>query len=63
MKNPMGNKQDEVNRLKTKSYTIAKKINSNKLSRMDAQIAYKVFYIPAILKARKKMEEFFQWKE
>jgi hypothetical protein len=49
MKNPMGNQQDEITtRLKKKSDTIAKKINSNKLSRTDAQIAYKVFYIPAI---------------
>jgi hypothetical protein len=48
MKNPMGNQQDEIVHLKTKSDSIAKKINSNKLSRMDAQITYKVFYIPAI---------------
>jgi hypothetical protein len=48
MKNPMGNQQDEIDRLRKKSDTIAKKINSNKISRMDAQIAYKVFYIPAI---------------
>lgn len=48
MKNPMGDQQDEIIRLKKKSDTIAKMINSNKLSRTDAKIAYEAFYIPAV---------------
>jgi hypothetical protein len=48
MKNPMGDQQEEIARLKTKSDNIAKKINSNKLSRTDAKIAYEVFYLPAM---------------
>jgi hypothetical protein len=48
MKNPMGDQQEEIARLKNKSDNIAKKINSNKLSRTDAKIAYEVFYLPAM---------------
>jgi hypothetical protein len=48
MKNPIGDQQDEIDRLKKKSDNITKKINSNKLSRTDAKIAYEVFYLPAV---------------
>jgi hypothetical protein len=44
MKNPMGDQQEEIARLKNKSDNIAKKINCNKL--FDAKIAYEVFYLP-----------------
>jgi hypothetical protein len=48
MKNPMGNQQDEIKRLKQKSDNMARRINSNRITRADARIAYEVFYIPAV---------------
>jgi hypothetical protein len=48
MKSPIGDQQDEIARLKAKSDSIAKKINSNKIDRTDAKIAYEVFYLPAM---------------
>jgi hypothetical protein len=49
MKNPIGNQQDEVHRLKQKSDSmIAAKINANALSYTEAKLAYGVFYLPAM---------------
>jgi hypothetical protein len=48
MKNPMGDQQDEILQLRMKSDDIAKKINSNRMSRADAKIAYEDFYLPAV---------------
>jgi ribonuclease HI len=48
MKNPIGNQQDEVKRLKKKSDEIAVKINSVALSKTEAKMAYEAFYLPAM---------------
>jgi hypothetical protein len=48
MKNPIGNQQDEIARLKEKSAKMAKNINSHALSRTEAKLAYEAFYIPAM---------------
>jgi hypothetical protein len=48
MKNPMGDQQDEIARLKQKSDNIAKRINTNKMTRAEAKLAYEAFYIPAV---------------
>jgi hypothetical protein len=48
MKNPMGNQQDEVQRLTMKSNAMATKINSNAMSHTEARVAYEMFYIPAM---------------
>jgi hypothetical protein len=48
MKNPIGNQQDEVRRLKMKSDSIATRINANALSYTEAKLAYGVFYLPAM---------------
>jgi hypothetical protein len=48
MKNPMGDQQEEINRLKQKSNNIAKRINTNKRTRAEAKLAYEAFYIPAV---------------
>jgi hypothetical protein len=48
MKNPMSNQQDEVNRLLTKSNSMAIKINSHAMTHTEARIAYETFYIPAM---------------
>jgi hypothetical protein len=48
MKNPIGNQQDEIQRLKVKSDQIAAKMNSQCLTHADALLAYEAFYIPAM---------------
>jgi hypothetical protein len=48
MKNPMGNQQDEVARLKNKSDRLAMKLNSKAFTHEDAVLAYEAFYIPAL---------------
>jgi hypothetical protein len=48
MKNPMGDQQDEITRLKQKSNNIAKRINTNKMTRAEAKLAYEAFYIPVV---------------
>jgi hypothetical protein len=48
MKNPMGNQQDEISRLKLKSDTMAQKINTHALSTTEAALAYEAFYVPAM---------------
>jgi ribonuclease HI/enamine deaminase RidA (YjgF/YER057c/UK114 family) len=48
MRNPIGNQQDEVKRLRKKSDSFASKINSHLLNHADAFLAYEAFYIPAM---------------
>jgi hypothetical protein len=48
MKNPIGNQQDEIERLLTKSNKLAQQINNHALSRVEAKMAYDSFYIPAM---------------
>jgi ribonuclease HI len=48
MKNPIGNQQDEIKRLKAKSNRIAVQINTNALTTLQAKMAYESFYIPAM---------------
>jgi enamine deaminase RidA (YjgF/YER057c/UK114 family) len=48
MKNPIGNQQDEVLRLRRKSDQFATKMNSHLLTRADAILAYEAFYVPAM---------------
>jgi hypothetical protein len=48
MKCPIGDQQAEISRLKIKSDTYAKWMNSNFLNRTDARLAYEVFYILAM---------------
>jgi hypothetical protein len=43
MKNPMGDQQDEITRLKQKSDNITKRINTNKMTRAKAKLAYEAF--------------------
>jgi hypothetical protein len=44
MKNPLGNQQDEIKRLKQKKATTW----PNEITGADARLAYEVFYIPAV---------------
>jgi hypothetical protein len=48
MRNPIGNQQDEVHRLKQKSDHMAKQISLHALSPTEAKMAYEFFYIPAM---------------
>jgi hypothetical protein len=48
MKCPIGDQQDEVARLKSKSDNYARRINTNALTRSEAKLAYETFYIPAL---------------
>jgi hypothetical protein len=48
MRNPIGNQQDEVARLKQKSDSLAIKINSHALSFIETKLAYEAFYVPAM---------------
>jgi hypothetical protein len=48
MKNPIGNQQDEIERLRHKSNNMAIKVNSGALSTIQAKMAYESFYLPAI---------------
>jgi hypothetical protein len=48
MRNPIGNQQDEIERLKQKSNSIATKINLNAITPVQAKMAYESFYIPAM---------------
>jgi hypothetical protein len=48
MRNPIGNQQDEVTRLRQKSDLLATQINLNALSAIEAKMAYDSFYIPAM---------------
>jgi hypothetical protein len=48
MKSPIGDQQDETDRLFTKSNSYARRINSNSLTRSEARLAYEAFYIPAM---------------
>jgi hypothetical protein len=48
MRNPMGNQQDEIEQLKTKSNAIATKININAITSVQAKMAYESFYLPAM---------------
>jgi hypothetical protein len=48
MKSPIGDQQDEIKRLRTKSDNYARRINSNSLTRSEARLAYEAFYLPAM---------------
>jgi hypothetical protein len=48
MKNPMGNQQDEVHRLREKGDKLAIRINMHALSSHEARMAYNSFYLPAM---------------
>jgi hypothetical protein len=48
MRNPIGNQQDEISRLKDKSNSIATKVNLNAITSQQAKMAYESFYIPAM---------------
>jgi hypothetical protein len=48
MRNPIGNQQDKIKWLKSKSDQIANQINLNSLITKQAKMAYKSFYIPAM---------------
>jgi hypothetical protein len=48
MKNPIGNQQDEIQRLKTKSNRLATQINMHAISTKEAKLAYESFYLPAM---------------
>jgi hypothetical protein len=48
MRNPMGNQQDKIKRLKQKSNNIATKMNLNYITPTQAKMAYKSFYLPAM---------------
>jgi hypothetical protein len=48
MKNPIGNQQDEVQRLLEKSNKMAVLINANAISRSEAKMVYESFYLPAM---------------
>jgi hypothetical protein len=48
MRNPIGNQQDEIERMRDKSNAIATKINLNAITTMQAKMAYESFYIPAM---------------
>jgi hypothetical protein len=48
MKNPIGNQQDEIKRLRHKSNNMAIKVNTGAMSMIQAKMAYESFYLPAI---------------
>jgi hypothetical protein len=48
LRNPIGNQQDEIERLKQKSNSMATKINLNAISLAQAKMAYESFYLPAM---------------
>lgn len=48
MKCPIGDQQDEIKRLQSKSDNFARRLNSNYLTRTEARLAYETFYIPAM---------------
>jgi hypothetical protein len=48
MKNPIGNQQDEVQRLHEKSNRIATSLNAHAISRSEAKMVYESFYLPAM---------------
>jgi hypothetical protein len=48
MRNPIGNHQDEIERLKQESNSIATKINLNAITPAQAKMAYESFYLPAM---------------
>lgn len=48
MKCPIGDQQDEIHRLKNRSDNIARRINTSRLTRSEARLAYEVFYLPAL---------------
>jgi hypothetical protein len=48
MRNPIGNQQDEIERLKQKSNSMATKINLNAITPTQAKMAYESFYLPAM---------------
>jgi hypothetical protein len=48
MKNPIGNQQDEIVRLREKSNNLAIRINAHALSRIEAKLTYEAFYLPAM---------------
>jgi hypothetical protein len=48
MKNPIGNQQDEIERLREKSNNMAIRINTGVMSTVQAKMAYDSFYLPAI---------------
>jgi hypothetical protein len=48
MRNPIGNQQDEIQRLRDKSNGIATKINLNAITPTQAKMAYESFYLPAM---------------
>jgi hypothetical protein len=48
MRNPIGNQQDEVIRLRQKSDHLAKQISLHALSPTEAKMAYEFFYLPAM---------------
>jgi hypothetical protein len=48
MKCPIGDQQAEVQRLKAKSDSIASRINTTRLTRSEARLAYEAFYVPAM---------------
>jgi hypothetical protein len=56
MRNPIGNQQDEITRLKDKSNSIATRINLNAITSQQAKMAYESFYIPAMRTLFKKRQ-------
>jgi hypothetical protein len=48
MKCPIGDQQEDISRLKSKSDNYARRINTNAVTRSEAKMAYKIFYIPAL---------------
>jgi hypothetical protein len=48
MRNPIGNQQDKISRLREKSTKIAKRLHAHALSQIEAKLAYVAFYIPAM---------------
>jgi hypothetical protein len=48
MRNPIGNQQDEIERLKQKSDRLAHQINIGALSTVQAKMAYESFFLPAM---------------
>jgi uncharacterized protein YjbK len=48
MRNPIGNQQDEIERLKQKSDRLAHQINIGALSTVQAKMAYDSFFLPAM---------------
>jgi hypothetical protein len=48
MRNPIGNQQDEIQRLEAKSNKMAARLNVHSISRIEARMAYESFYLPAM---------------